>query len=283
MSEDSHSEGSEEPEFLSRLYNCPKCRIIHTVKIPKDIAKEKPSFPFPFVFLHSATENLEDLLTILYIDAQLQIRAVEVIEVDNSNIFSEELTKQIAEKLMDKIVSLEEENLQLKELLRKLEVDKLSEIETQNPKVLSIPTIKLEPQVDKVKEILSKKPLIDINEVKTSEIQSKDAVPELAEIDTTINVFIISTIGPGEKKQDLKIDLKNNIGDLKETVGNLYGLQPANFHLSSGGLTLDENLDIGDYNVEDGDDILIIPSSTAGFKLNIKNRLILEFDHYHKL
>jgi len=275
MSEDSHNDGSVEPEYLSRLYNCPKCRIIHKVKIPKDIAKNKPSFPFPFVFLHSSTENLEDLLTILYIDVQLHIRAVEVIEVDNSNIFSEELTKQIAEKLMDKIVSLEEENLQLKELLRKLEVDKLSEIETQNPKVLSIPTINLEPQVDKVKEILSKKPLIDINQVETSEIQSKAPVPELAEIDTIINVFIISTIGPGEKKQDLKIDLKNNIGDIKETVGNLYGLQPANFHLSSGGLTLDENLDIGDYNIEDGDDILIIPSSTAGFTFNILNSLIL--------
>ena len=147
MSEDYNNDKSVEPEYLNRLYRCPKCKLNHTIKIPKNIAKNKPSFPFPFVFLHSSTESLEDLLTILYIDVQLHIRAVEVIEVENTNIFSEELTKQIAEKLMDKIVSLEEENLQLKELLTKLEVDKMIEIEAEHPKVMSIPKLEYESEI----------------------------------------------------------------------------------------------------------------------------------------
>jgi len=296
---------SSDQEYISRIYNCPRCRLTHNIKLPKNLAEDKPVYPFPYVFLHSSEEfqNLDDLLTILYIDSEMHIRAVEIVEVENSNIFSEELTKRITQKLMDKIVSLEEENLQLKELLSKLEVEKLSEIEGEKPIVSSIPSLK--PQIERVKEITSKKPLIidgnlkeldftskepeftskepqngiayvktpeitskepqnGIAYVKTPEITSKEPVQELFEIDTTINVFIISTIGPGEKKQDLRVDLKNRVGDLKETIGNLYGLEPANFHLSSGGLTLDENLDLGDYNVEDGDDILIIPSSTAG-------------------
>ncbi len=281
-----------EQDYILRMYNCPRCHLTHNIKLPKGLAENKPVFPFPFVFLHSSEEdeNLDDLLTILYIDVQMHIRAVEVVEVENSNIFSEELTKRITQTLMDKIVNLEEENLQLKELLSKLEVEKLSEIEAEKPIVTSIPSLK--PQVQRVIQITSKKPLIINGNLKELEftskepgiiskepgitskepgitskepgIESKVPVPELDEIDTTISVFILSTIGPGEKKQDLKVDLRNRIGDLKVTVGNIYGLEPSNFHLSAGGLTLDENLDLGDYNIEDGDDILIIPSSTAG-------------------
>ncbi len=277
MSENSHNQESEENEYTSRLYNCPKCRIIHTVKLPKDITRNQPTFPVPFVFLHSSEleENLEDLLTILYIDVQLHIRAVEVIEVENSNIFSEELTKQITEKLMEKILSLEQENLQLKDLLNKLEIDKFSEIEKENPKVLSIPKlgsksdikahpISLEPQADNLKEIESK-PYLDLELTKIPGLVSKTPVQEPIQSGGKIIVFIISTIGPGEKKQDLTINLDNKISALKETIGNIYGLDSGNFHLSSGGITFDENLILSDYNLEDGDDILIIPSSTAGF------------------
>ncbi len=273
MSENSNNQESEKIEYTSRLYNCPKCRIIHTVELPKNITRNQPTFPVPFVFLHSSEseENLEDLLTILYIDVQLHIRAVEVIEVENSNIFSEELTKQITEKLMEKILSLEQENLQLKDLLNNLEIDKFSEIENENPKVLSIPNldikaqpISLEPQLDNIKEIESK-PYLDLELTKIPDLVSKTPVEESIQSGESIIVFIISTIGPGEKKQDLTINLDNKINALKETIGNIYGLDPGNFHLSSGGITFDENLILSDYNLEEGDEILIIPSSTAGF------------------
>jgi hypothetical protein len=51
---------------------------------------------------------------------------------------------------------------------------------------------------------------------------------------------------------------------VKRTLGNLFGLNPDEFHLSSGGVTMDEDDQLKDYNVNNGDDILLIPSSTAG-------------------
>ncbi len=79
-----------------------------------------------------------------------------------------------------------------------------------------------------------------------------------------ISVYFLSTIGPGEKKQKLTINDANNVGDIKETVANLFALDPADFHLSSGGVTLDEDNQLSDYNLSDGDDILLIPASVAG-------------------
>ena len=79
-----------------------------------------------------------------------------------------------------------------------------------------------------------------------------------------LSVYFISTIGPGEKKQKLTINDSNDVGDIKRTVGNIYGMDPADFHLSSNGVTMDENSTFGDYNVGNGDDVLLIPASTAG-------------------
>ena len=79
-----------------------------------------------------------------------------------------------------------------------------------------------------------------------------------------ISVYFMSTIGPGEKKQKLLINTGNSVGDIKETVANLFGLDPADFHLSSGGITMDESSNVSEYNVNDGEDILLIPASTAG-------------------
>ena len=276
MTEDSKNEDSHQQECVTRIYNCPKCRLMHTIELPKDLPKNKPAFPFPYVFLHSSEVGLEDLLTVLYIDLEMHIRAVEVMEIeDDSNIFSEELTKQITEKLMDKIVDLEEENLQLKDFIQRMELVKVSGMEKKNPKIMSIPKleyesqikdkpISLEPQVPKLKEINAKKPLFDLQEIPKNEIKEKEPVQEIKDTKELINVFILSTVGPGEKQQDLTVDLDNKVINLKETVGNMFGLMPSNFHLSSGGITFDEQLSLKDYNLEKGDEILIIPSSTAG-------------------
>lgn len=77
-------------------------------------------------------------------------------------------------------------------------------------------------------------------------------------------LYFMSTIGPGEKKEKLTVNDANRINDVKRTLGNLFGLDPDEFHLSSGGVTMDENNQLRDYNINDGDDILLIPASTAG-------------------
>ncbi len=278
MSEDpNYNDKNSKTEFITRVYNCPKCRLMHTVKLSKNIAHNKPAFPFPYVFLHSSEEGLglDDILTVLYIDVELHIRAVEVMEVEESNIFSEDLTKQITEKLMDKIVSLEEENLQLKDLIRKMDLVKVSGLEGKNPKVMSIPRLEyeseikekpvsLEPQLPKLKEINEKKPLLDLQEIPMPGIKSKKPILESEDFFDIIKVYITSTVGPGEKRHDLRIKLSIMVIDLKDTIGKIFGLTPENFHLSSGGITFDEQLLLKDYNLEEGDEILIIPSSTAG-------------------
>lgn len=78
------------------------------------------------------------------------------------------------------------------------------------------------------------------------------------------NIFFMSTIGPGEKKQKLMVDTGNDVGAIKQTVGNMFGLNPADFHLSFGGVTMEEASPLNDYNVDDGDTVLLIPASTAG-------------------
>ena len=80
-----------------------------------------------------------------------------------------------------------------------------------------------------------------------------------------LTLYFMSTIGPGEKKEKLTVNDANNVNDIKRTLGNLYGLDPEEFHLSSGGVTMDEGNQLKDYNVSDGDDILLIPASTAGY------------------
>lgn len=270
MSDDSPENKPVELEAISRIYNCPKCKSTHTIRLPKNVAKNKPSFPFPFVFLHSSEGDLEDLLTILYIDVELHIRAVEIIEVENSNIFSEDLTKQITEKLMDKIVNLEDENLHLKDLLKKLQVHKLSEFETHSPKIVSIPRLeaeaeaeeelmRLEPQLQKIKEI-EKVPYIK----EPLDVKLKPPVQGTSEKEEFVNVYIVSIMNPGKKIQDLTINLKNKISELKKTVGNIFNITHLQFHLSSGGITFDEDLILKDYNLDNGDEIVVIPSRVVG-------------------
>ena len=58
----------------------------------------------------------------MYLDAQLQIRAVDIIELESSNIFSEKFAKEIMEKLMNEINVLQEENMELKGLLDNIEL-----------------------------------------------------------------------------------------------------------------------------------------------------------------
>jgi len=79
-----------------------------------------------------------------------------------------------------------------------------------------------------------------------------------------IAVYFMSTIGPGEKKQKLTVDDGNLVNDVKHTLGNIFGLNPNDFHLSSGGVTMDESAPLNEYNLSNGDDILLIPASTAG-------------------
>ncbi|NVM56156.1 MAG: hypothetical protein HWN66_20840 [Candidatus Helarchaeota archaeon] len=99
---------------------------------------------------------------------------------------------------------------------------------------------------------------------KTPSISAKTPIPPPVVKGKKINLFFMSTIGPGEKKEKLGINTGNRVGDIKTTVGNLFGLNSPDFHLSYGGVTMDEANPLQDYDVGDGDTVLLIPASTAG-------------------
>ena len=96
-------------------------------------------------------------------------------------------------------------------------------------------------------------------------VKSKTPSSKTPSTGKKLTLYFMSTIGPGEKKEKLTVNDANNVNDIKRTLGNLYGLDPEEFHLSSGGVTMDEGNQLKDYNVSDGDDILLIPASTAGY------------------
>ena len=76
--------------------------------------------------------------------------------------------------------------------------------------------------------------------------------------------FSARPLAAGEKKQKLTVNDGNDVRDIKRTVGNIFALDPNDFHLSSGGVTMDESTPFNDYSVGNGDDVLLIPASTAG-------------------
>ena len=95
-------------------------------------------------------------------------------------------------------------------------------------------------------------------------VKSKTPAAKTPSAGKKLTLYLISTIGPGEKKEKLSVNDSNRVDDIKSTLGNIYGLDPNDFHLSSGGVTMDENNPLRDYDVNNGDDILLIPASTAG-------------------
>lgn len=101
------------------------------------------------------------------------------------------------------------------------------------------------------------------SDIPKSEINSKTPVETVKTESKKISIYFISTIGP-EKKQKLLINTGNLVGDIKQTVANLFALDPADFYFSALGITMDEQNPLKDYEVDDGDDILLIPASIAG-------------------
>lgn len=77
------------------------------------------------------------------------------------------------------------------------------------------------------------------------------------------NVFFKSTVGP-ERTEKLSVGENTPVREVRDTLANIFGLSPDDFHLSHAGRTLDESAPIGEYGLDNGDEILLIPHSTAG-------------------
>jgi len=77
------------------------------------------------------------------------------------------------------------------------------------------------------------------------------------------NIFFKSTVGP-ERTEKISVGEKTPVREVRDTLANIFGLSPDDFHLSHAGRTLAEDSPIGDYGIDNGDEVLLIPHSTAG-------------------
>jgi hypothetical protein len=83
-------------------YVCDVCKKQHKVELPKDLASSHTHFPFSYFHLHG---DAKDILSTLYLDANLKVRGVEVTKLDTGldDIFSKGQMMSIVRNLMDEI------------------------------------------------------------------------------------------------------------------------------------------------------------------------------------
>jgi len=82
---------------------------------------------------------------------------------------------------------------------------------------------------------------------------------KIIEIGEAIRAYIISLIEKGEKSKLLVINTTESIKSVKERAGELFNHDLNDFLISTGGLILDENKEIKHYDIEDEDEIVLIP------------------------
>jgi len=113
---------NDKKEFVTRQYFCRICKSDHYVRLRKENIKNREKYPFSHIFLHG---DLKNILTILYIDSDAQIRGVDVQELTDDDIFSKEHVMSITKKLISEIERIREENDVLHQEIQTLKKSKL--------------------------------------------------------------------------------------------------------------------------------------------------------------
>lgn len=103
----------EEP--VLKNYYCSLCKRYHDISLPKDLAKNRESYPFAHIFLHKLEGGKDiddvgaDILTTLYIDANMAIRGSEVKRLVACDFISKDDSKNIATELMEEMARLQDD------------------------------------------------------------------------------------------------------------------------------------------------------------------------------
>ena len=79
-------------------------------------------------------------------------------------------------------------------------------------------------------------------------------------IDEKLRVYVRSLVEAGEKTKIMILETIEFIKILKKNIAILFDYNVEDFLLSSGGILLEEDLKIIDYNIEDDDEIALIPT-----------------------
>lgn len=113
-----------EDEFVERHYHCKICQTSHRIKLNKQILEGRSKYPFPYVFLHDHISGIDhkEVLTILYIDNNLQIRHSEIQELGQDSLFSKEQVEAITKPLIKEIEILRDEIKKLNRDVNELKI-----------------------------------------------------------------------------------------------------------------------------------------------------------------
>ncbi|MHA1730052.1 MAG: hypothetical protein ACTSWY_15190 [Promethearchaeota archaeon] len=110
---------NKEKTFIERQYFCSLCKKMHKVKLKKELVKIHDKFPFSYFHLHGP---VDDLLSTLYVDANLNIRGAETVKLTNSdNIFSQQQAMKIVKNLMDELTRTQQELNELQDKYQELQ------------------------------------------------------------------------------------------------------------------------------------------------------------------
>ncbi|MFW9826335.1 MAG: ubiquitin-like protein [Candidatus Thorarchaeota archaeon] len=127
------------------------------------------------------------------------------------------------------------------------------------------------PKMDKIlfiREMLYYDP-IERMELIENMLQNKDnlageviykAPRNTIEMEEKIRIYVRSLLEPGEKTKIIIVDTDDLISSIKDKIALLFDYNLEEFLLSSGGILLKENLLINDYEIDDDDEIALIPS-----------------------
>jgi hypothetical protein len=110
---------SNNDDFVIKQYHCRLCNDTHEIQLRKTLINNQSKFPFSHSFLHG---ELKNILTILYLDRNLEIRGVDVQKLRDDDIFSKEQVISISATLMEEIERLRRENDALQRELKNLKL-----------------------------------------------------------------------------------------------------------------------------------------------------------------
>ena len=104
---------------IERQFSCTKCGKMHKINLRKDLLKNHESFPFAYFYLHGP---VKDVLSTLYLDANLNIRGVESVRLnENDKIFSAEHTMSIVQNLVGELTKTQYDYNELQEKYEELQ------------------------------------------------------------------------------------------------------------------------------------------------------------------
>ncbi len=94
-------------EYVKKNFFCSVCKINHKVSLPTKLLEKQKNFPFTYIYFHGSNpDEDEDILTTLYLDASLNIRTAESLQMNEletnlSQTKSSEIIKNMKKELLE--------------------------------------------------------------------------------------------------------------------------------------------------------------------------------------